>query len=232
MSLSPIEEWYEKYLKPSEKGCKWCKAKGECPAMAKANFYAVVNIAKATDEGLEDLDAEIAVQTTSATDQIEQSLRRIPHLSLEEMERFYEAIPMMNIWIEAIEGRMRTEMLQGYKSTKYKLVKGRDGKRKWNDPEEIENILKAMRLNEDEKYDKSLKSPTSMEKMMKGRPKLWSQLKNKISRSSGGILVAPFEDNRESYDPFGEALALLPDYTKPTKKVKTTDDNLDASDLC
>ena len=224
-SPEAIDGWYATYLKASDKGCKWCKAKSDCPEMAKQSYYEVANIAEASANGLEDLDAEESIRTLqvqeslSPADKIEQSLRRIPHLSMAEVEKFYQAIPMMETWCEAIAARMRTEMLQGYKSSNYKLVKGRDGNRKWIDTEDVEQTLKKFKLKVDEIYDKKLKSPTSISTFLKDSPKQLKTIESKITRSEGTITVAPKDDKRESLDPYGEALSALPEYEEePTAK--------------
>jgi hypothetical protein len=75
-------------------------------------------------------------------------------------------------------------------------VEGRKGARKWTSDEEAEAALKSMRLKSDEMYDYSVKSPTSIEKILKDNPRRWTKLQELISRSDGKPSVAPESDKR------------------------------------
>ena len=222
LTVMGINAWYDKYLNPTAKGCEWCRAKGDCPALLTANLYPIVEISKATSDGLPSYDDEGEEVLQIAPEvAIEEGLKRIPHLSFSELERFYVAIPMMETWIEAIQTRMYHDMLQGHKAREYKLVKGRDGNRKWSDKQKVEALAKdTMRLKVDELYDKEVKSVASLEKVLKDRPKLWKKLESHISRSEGKITVAPMDDKRESLDPYNESLNALPEYDEEVS-VKT-----------
>ena len=226
MSESGINYWYDKYLNPTAKGCEWCLAKADCPALLKANLVEVAHLLPATVDGLpeyfdDQMPVDAVVEQLPPETLIEEGMKRIPHISFAELERLYKAIPMMETWIEAVQARMFHDMMQGYKAGGYKLVKGKAGHRKWADKQVVETLAKdTMRLKTDELYDKEIKSPTALEKVLKTRPRLWKKLESHIVRSEAKISVAPMDDKRESLDPYNEKLNALPEYDEEVS-VKT-----------
>ena len=213
--------WDRDYLKPSEKGCAWCKAKATCPAIAKECLQGV--LAPATDDGLFDLDDLThanEVGTTGPgldlTDDVNYAIENIKHLDFKTLARVYAAKGLFKNWLDAVEDRMLSEMLQGEKHPDWKLVRGRPGNRKWKDADEAEVTMKAMRLKLDEMYDKTIKSPTDMEKLLKKRPRTWNKLQPLIGRSDGRPNVAPMSDKRPSINPHDDDLAAMPDYSTQT----------------
>ena len=222
LTVMGINAWYDKYLNPTTKGCEWCRAKGDCPALLASNLEGIAKLLPATADGLPDYDDdERLIARMPPEVLIEEGLKRIPHLSFAEVEKLYKALPMMDTWKEAIEARMYFDMLQGHKAREYKLVKGREGNRKWADKQKVETFAKdTMRLKVDELYDKEIKSVASLEKVLKDKPKLWKKLESHISRSEGKITVAPMDDKRESLDPYNESLNALPEYDEEVS-VKT-----------
>lgn len=210
------KEWEETYLTPSEKGCQWCKAKGKCPALAK-ECLSDIAVLPATAEGLANLD-EVVVD----------AIAQIPTLDFDTLAAIYKAKGKFEDWIKAIEARMLSDMLEGQKHPEWKLIKGRQGNRKWQDEEEAELTLKSMRLKLDEMYDKSVKSPTEMEKALKkARPKLWAKVEPLISRADGKTQIAPMSDKRPSINPHDDDLALLPELAKFTVEDLIDHDEID-----
>lgn len=212
--------WTEKYLKPSEKGCTWCKAKATCPALAKECLQGV--LAPATTDGLFDLDDLThanEVGTTAPgldlTDDIKYAVANVPNLDFDTLARLYAAKGLFSNWLEAVENRMLTELLNGESHADWKLVQGRAGHRKWRDKADAEATMRVMRLKMDEMYDKEIISPTDAEKLLKKqRPKLWTRLQPLIDRSEGKPNVAKMTDKRPGINPQAEALLGLPDYTQ------------------
>lgn len=203
-------QWEKDYLKPSEKGCQWCKAKSKCPALARELVEQV--LAPVTTDGLDNLDVilESDGDGSELILPIKQAIANLPNVNFKTLAKMYAVKGLFNDWIDAVESRMLSEMLAGHKSGKWKLIKGQQGNRAWQDADEVEQAMKAMKLKVDEMYDKKIISPTSAEKLLKKRPKLWSKLQPLISRSEGKVKVAPMNAKGESLDPYGEALAALP----------------------
>lgn len=207
--------WERDYLKPSEKGCKWCKAKANCPAIAQECLQTA--LAPATAEGLYDLDdlthangVRAVEDVHDLSDDVEKAIQNIGNLDFKSLARVYAAKNLFKTWLDAVEDRMLSEMLAGEKHTDWKLVRGRPGNRKWKDADDAEVAMKALKLKVPEMYDKSLKSPTEMEKLLKKRPKVWAKLTPLIGRGDGKTLVAPMSDKRPSINPHDDDLAGLP----------------------
>lgn len=206
-----LNAWAEKYLVPSEKGCQWCKAKGKCPALAMESVNTML-VAPATADGLDDLDASTDMEAVMDT-----ALQHIPELDFDTVVNLYKVKDKIQIWIDAINDRMMHDMLLGFKTPHFKLVKGREGNRKWKSDTEVEAAMKSMKLKVDEIYTKKVVSPAYAEKVIaKKYPKKWEKLQEHVTRSEAKLAVAPMNDKRESFDPHGEKLALLPDLTDLT----------------
>ena len=196
-------EWMDDYLQPSEKGCMWCKAKATCPALAQ-ECLTDMSVPVATSDGLPDLDSEM-----------DAAINRIAEVDFDALVQMFSVAKKVRIWIDAVENRMMHDMLNGYKSPHFKLVKGRMGNRKWVSVADVEELLKnKYRIPVGDIYEKKLVSPTRLEKTLKEKkPKVWKLIETFIMREEGKISVAPMSDKRESFDPYGEALAKLPDLT-------------------
>lgn len=160
-------------LVPSEKGCKFCRAKAKCPALQA-----------------QVMDAFDNVKPESA-----------------DLQRLGWAMGMVSLvetWCKAIRGAVETELLAGKAVEGYKLVKGKQGNRKWADSTEAEALLKSMRLKVEEMYDLSLISPTTAEKLVAAEvigPRQWKRVLPLITRSEGQPSVAPVSDKRPAIEP-------------------------------
>jgi hypothetical protein len=200
-----FDEWASQYLRTSEKGCTWCKAKATCPALHN-ECLSDMQIAPATVDGLSDLDAEM-----------DAALLRVAEVDFETLVKLYGATKKIKMWIEGVEDRMMHDMLHGHKTPHYKIVRGRQGHRKWASEQAAEEALKRMKFKVDEMYDKFVISVPTAEKLIRAQsPKKWKQLEELIVRPEGKLVVAPMNDKRDSFDPYGEQIAKLPDYSNVT----------------
>lgn len=181
-----------KYLTPSDKGCKWCKAKADCPALAKF----VTDAVGVDFEVLGQADAQIADNGMTVAGSV-------CHVDVAPatLAAKMSACNLIEDWIKAVRGKVEAELLAGNEVPGYKLVQGRQGPRQWADAEEAETTLKSMRLKQEEMYDFKLISPTSAEKLFgeKGSQpsvKRWNKLAKLITQSEGKPSVAPLSDKR------------------------------------
>lgn len=170
------------YLNPGEKQCQWCKAKADCPALAKfvsdsvgAEFETIV---------------ELGNISVDAGD-----------YSPEQLATKMAACNLIEDWIKAVRGKVESELFAGNVVPGYKLVQGKRGSRAWKDAEEAEATLKTMRLKVEEMYDMKVISPTSVEKIFgeKGSApsvKRWNKLQALITQKDGSPSVAPESDKR------------------------------------
>ena len=204
-NLGSFEEWAGMYLRTSEKGCTWCKAKANCLALNN-ECLSDMGVLPATTDGLDDLDS-----------QMDAALLRVAEVDFETLVKLYGVTKKIKMWVEGVENRMMHDMLNGYKTPHYKIVRGRAGNRKWASEQAAEEVLKRMKYKVDEMYDKTVISVATAEKLVRAQsPKKWKQLEEIIVRPEGKLTVAPMSDKRESFDPYGEQIAKLPDYSNVT----------------
>ncbi len=173
-------EFSDLFLRPGEKQCKFCKAKATCPAL-RAEVFGSLSDKVATAEDF----AQFAPDPVTSDDG----------------ENFL-AIAMSKAgliedWIKAVRAEVERRLLAGKRVPGYKLVEGKQGNRKWSDEAAAEAQLKAMRLKQDEMYERKLISPTSAEKLLKkNNPAKWAKLQEHITRAPGKPSVAEVTDPR------------------------------------
>jgi len=162
-------------LKPSAKGCKFCRAKATCPAIRAE----VMDTFDAIPEPL-DADAGHLSQALSKADLIEG-------------------------WLKAIRAEVESRLFAGLEVPGFKVVQGKRSNRAWSDKTEAEAMLKSMRVPHDQMYDYSIISPTSADKLAKllGKdgtpvigPRQWPKVQALITQSEGKPSVAPNADKR------------------------------------
>jgi hypothetical protein len=172
-------------LTPGDKQCKFCKAKGKCPAAAQLVYDTVA-------DDFVDMTRDLEPQISAAIERIEAS--DAPHVA--EMLR---TVDFIESWCKAVRARAESELLAGRAVPGFKLVKGRAGARKWGDAQAVEQAMKAMRLKQDVMYDYTLISPTAAEKLAKAGTigeRQWPKLQALITQAEGGLSVAPESDKR------------------------------------
>ncbi len=176
-------EIHDSYLNPGDKQCQFCKAKALCP---KLTAHVLTTVAG----DFVDVTAPVAAQIETAVE------RPIDNPTLGNL---LSAIDLIESWCSAIRARANTELTLGNEVPGYKLVEGRRGARAWNNAEEVEQTLKAMRLKTEEMYDLKLISPTTAEKLHKAGtigPRQWPKLQTLITQAAGKPSVAPESDKR------------------------------------
>ena len=167
-------------LNPSEKACKFCRAKATCPALQAQVNDTVFGTADISDFD----DPEPIHPKTLGEDGLSAAMSRVK---------------LIEDWCKAVRAETERRLLAGTPVPGYKLVQGKMGNRKWADPQEAEAALKAMRLKTEEMYDLSLISPTTAEKLVSNKtigPRQWKKLQPLITRSEGQPSVAPESDKR------------------------------------
>ena len=180
-------------LTPGDEQCQFCKAKAECPALAKvvqdavgAEFEDLTNVDKpgiAADILPRDIDHELLGLKFAATDLVE-------------------------MWVSAVRAKVEGELLRVGNDPDVcfalgsKLVLGRAGNRKWTDEEAVKTYLKkSARLKDEVMYKFTLITPTRAEELFmpkKGvkNPKRWETLEALITRADPKPSVAPLQDPR------------------------------------
>lgn len=141
---------------------------------------------------------------------------RLSSASDEQLGLLGESIDLVEGWAKAVRAELERRMLAGGEVPGFKLVKGREGIRKFADADEAEALMKSMRLKQDVMYDWTLISPTTAEKLAADGvigKKQWPKLQALIVRSEAGLSVAPAADKRPAVAiiPVADDFEALPD---------------------
>jgi hypothetical protein len=186
-------EFEVEYLRPGDDQCRFCKAAGTCPALAKR----VQEITGADFEALGSFERDVA-----PIDDL--GLVLSAPTSDNELADAMRAAPLVEVWLKAVRAETERRLLAGQSVPGFKLVQGKKGPRKWQDPEAVEQQLKSMRLKVEEMYQLKLISPTAAEKLTKAAegekpvlgPRQWTKLQGLVTQSAGSPSVAPESDKR------------------------------------
>lgn len=198
-------ETHPDLLVPSEKGCRFCKAKATCPALRTQVEGAMLEGFNA--ESMDEVIAQEAGQTTIDNVKLGQTMAKIPTIEA---------------WIKSIRAEVERRLLQGESIPGWKLVQGKKGNRQWDDEKKVEDVLKSFKLKVDEMYHKYIISPTDAEKLLKKeKPAKWEKLQEHITQKEGAKSVAPADDPRPAIV-IGQAL----DGFEVDSSVETFDDLL------
>ena len=179
--------WNEKFLNPTEKGCKFCAAKATCPALrdeVAENVFSTVPVSPAEF-------AEAAVVAANAAPELPDAARWLASA--------LSRVDLIEDWCKAVRAEAERRLVAGEPVPGFKLVQGKRGARQWVDAAEAEAALKAYRLKVEEMYDLKLISPTSAEKLHKAKvigPRQWPKLQALITQGEGKPHVAPESDPR------------------------------------
>lgn len=151
--------------------CRFCKAAGTCPAQKEqAQQVAMVEF--------ETLPPDLPPNP---------ELIPIP-----ELAGWAGKFGILEDWMKAVRARLQTELEQGGSVPGYKLVQKR-AVRKWADPEEAAQWLKAKGEAEADIYKTELRSVAQIEKLVGKKdlpPELWTKI-------SSGVVMVPESDARE-----------------------------------
>lgn len=197
------------HLVPGEKQCKFCRAAGICPAYTRETLSTVIADGECS---FEDLDAAVEAGAPLAK-KLSALIPDAATISAERLAQNFLAVDLIEHWCKAQRAEVERRMLDGQtipdpSGGDLKLVQGRQGPRKWIDETAAEAALKAARLKVDEMYDKTVISPTSAEKLLKEKPKVWAKLQGHITRSEGSLSVARAADKR----PAAPSAAIAEDF--------------------
>lgn len=177
------------HLNPSEKSCRFCRAKYKCPALAKQVQEIVLG-------KFQDLGDEKAMPLMPQ-DRSPEPLTDHAMLGL-----LGKKVPLIEDWCRAIRSKIESALLKSEPVPGWKLVEGRKGSRQWREPERVEALLLQANIAPNViYYPKELLSPTAMEKVIKKtRPNEWAMLTASfITQADGKPSVAEELDPRPAW---------------------------------
>jgi hypothetical protein len=177
-------EWQQTYLRPTEKGCKFCRAKATCPALRTevAGTVALESYAASPEEF-----ADLSAANPKAED------------DADWLAACLSKVDLIEDWCKAIRAETERRLLAGDNVPGFKLVQGKRGARQWTDAKVAEETLKTMRVKLEDMYDFKLISPTTADKLAKAGtigPRQWPKLQSLITQSEGKPHVASSTDSR------------------------------------
>lgn len=163
---------------PEEDACRYCPAAANCRALKK----------------LTESFKPPALPAVKASDfaPVVPKINRLPE--------YYAAVPLLRLWCDAVEEAMYAATERGEK-TGYKLVEGRAGNRRYDNPESIEKLLRAAGLPTSLTHAApSLLSPAQLEKALKKEhPDVLAEVAAKMVRAPGKPTLVPLSDPRPAF---------------------------------
>lgn len=165
----------------------WCK-KTFCPAMATCP--AVKNQIES--------DAQIAFEPYDTTPIVFPTPEL---LSKEGLRRILDGMELMDQWLRSVEAYAETLANNGEEIPGYKLVRGRQGNRKWKDEIKVIQTLIPLATADitNQMYERKLKSPAEMQKIFGKSAK--EEIESLTIRTEGKIILVPESDPREAVSP-------------------------------
>lgn len=170
-------------LNPTDKGCRFCKAKAKCPALAEHVFRSVV-------DQFEDLDATPPSMSNA---------RVVTELTPDLVGYLMGEVDLIEGWCKALRERCQQDLEAGVDVPGWKLVAGRKGLRRWDSENVVADKLKSFGLNDYAIYEKSLISPAKAETLVKAgqlTKEQWAELQAEMKQANGKPAVVPVSDKR------------------------------------
>lgn len=165
----------------------WCK-KTFCPAMATCPAV----------RGQVEHDAQVVFSQPS-TEPI--SFPKPEEMSKDTLRRILDGMGLMDVWCKAVFSYAETLANNGEEIPGYKLVRGRQGNRKWENEELAGATLEdGAQLLDLTVYTKKLMTPAQVEKILKGK-EMKENIENLTIRTEGKIILVPENDPREAVQP-------------------------------
>jgi hypothetical protein len=175
-------------LVPTDKGCKFCKAKHTCPALSGLTSNALSIASSAADFD------DLTLPKKAASVVVDESI------STEKLAEAMRAAPLIEDFIKAVRAEVERRLFAGEEVPGFYIGEGKKGNRAWLDKEEAAlELTKSGRLKVDEAFDKVVISPTKAEKLLKDRPKIWSKIAPLIGQSEGKPSVCKVGDKNPPY---------------------------------
>ena len=178
------------FLTPGTKQCRWCKAKAECPALARK------------------LEQDIGIEFDDISALAAQGdvLKPTPAMSDSRLGQLMAATDLVEQFLSAVRAEVERRLFAGATVPGFKLVEGKKGARTWSDAAAAEDMLKSkFRLKADEMYEKKLISAPVASKLLKNKPKQLEQIQELITQKAGKPSVAPVSDKRAPFVPTSAA---------------------------
>ena len=181
VTAGKLQQWIENILKPAVKatedpdallnptvdGCRWCRAKPDCHALAEFSFGKAV-------EGFDTITPE-------------PKMKQPDFITSKQLSIIYSNLPLMKMFIKTIEEKVLLDLQNGKTVEGYTLVEGRST-RAWKNPAAFERKMKLKKFRVADIYQpRKLISPTQAEKLLgKNHDLLEGQIYKPIGKPTVG----------------------------------------------
>lgn len=183
-------------LKPGDSQCKFCKAKGNCSALA-GNVMKEVGVMFQPAQAVQAQPLDVAQQAANKDPST---------MDDQQIRQIMEAAPLMRQLLEAVEAEALRRLQAGQSIPGIKLVNGR-GSRAWALPEDqIAEKLTKMGIPKSAVWETKIVTPAKAEKLTwtkkDGTPKQLTERQLKtleqeyVVKMAGKLTVAPESDSR------------------------------------
>lgn len=176
-------------LNPGEKQCRFCAAKGICPAL-RSDVSQSLAIVASTEADFADLSMPKQASAVAITAEVD----------VERLAEFMRAVPLIEEAIKGVRAEVERRLFGAEKVPGFYLGVGRKGNRKWA-VDDIEEQLKK-RLGS-AAYEKKLISVATAEKLFKAKPRTWNKIKDLVVQDEGKPSVCRDGDKNPVYTPPG-----------------------------
>jgi hypothetical protein len=173
---------------PNEKSCKFCRAKGSCPALQTHVVATVMD------------DFVDVTQPVSLASKLAAATDRISRVDNQTLANLMPQLGLIVDWCNEVRAEVDRRIFRGEEVPGYKVVDGKKGNREWTDEDAVRSVLDI--VCDDPAVFTAPKppapvSPTQMEKVLKkSDPLLWERLKEMVTQSAGSPAVVPVSDKR------------------------------------
>lgn len=195
----------EKTTAPGIKQCKFCKAKATCPALAAFTSNAIA-------DDFVDLDDAPQMER-----KFENAINILPKAYTSRLSNAMKAAPLVEMWIKAVREAVWQNLMAGQPVKGFKLVRGKQGNRKWADPKAAEVSLLKYISGEQTFKPREIVSPTEAEKAFKKAKKAadWITVQaQNVTRTPAGLSVAEESDDRPAETPQAEIEGMFDNLTQ------------------
>jgi hypothetical protein len=176
--------WEETYLHPSADACKFCEAKGACPALAKEAIGTITGRPR----------AQVSGNWTDFTAPAKGHILALDNAGLGELR---SRVDMVETWVKALVAEVDSRLDNGQNVPGWKRVKGNRAAPQWTSKDEAEKLLKSFRLRKDEMYTYGIINPTKARELIT-EPRRKTKVEELIRETGGLPTTVPSSDRREA----------------------------------
>lgn len=137
---------------------------------------------------------------------VNQSLRELKHgfdspdlISLDDIPGILEVADTALAWFKDIKAYALEQALKGADVKGYKLVRGRNGRRTFINPENVRTILNRAGYTAEQIEKRELKGLSDIEKLI-GKRGFEALLKDEVTQAQGALILVPESDKRPAAD--------------------------------